>query len=250
MHIQPFKICLVFTNFALLIYLVGLIIDHYNSHYNIKSFSSAFHILCFLWLGIRGIFWISTMTTSVAWTPAAYYFLYWMPVPLEFGSFMLLPLYFAQILYPNEWKSYWRMLRPFYIVGIMGLLSFQAIYILMSLFYEVSWCGASNCRSDIVAVVSPSYFMFVVVLFFLSHLYRIRACATATKMLTGIKTTMAVVAAALLQVVAEAVILTSTTSTVARIYASIWTYQVQRSAASPPPVSCCSARCNLHLLSR
>jgi hypothetical protein len=144
MQIQPLKLSLVVTNFAILSFLLVLIIDHFNSSYDVRSFSSVFHVLCFLWLSVRGVFWLSTMTSSVAWTSADYFFLYWMPTPLEFGSFLLLPLYFAQVLYPTEWKSYWRLLRPLYILVIVGLVSFQAIYLLMELFYQVrSWfqCG-------------------------------------------------------------------------------------------------------------
>lgn len=132
MLLEPFKLILIITNFAILSFLVLLMIDHYNSQYNRKSFAFIFHLLCFIWLCIRGVFWLSTITIS-GWTSLNYYFLYWMPIPLEFGSFLLLPLYFAHVLYPNELKSYWGVLRLTYIIVIIGLLTFQAIYILISL---------------------------------------------------------------------------------------------------------------------
>ena len=138
MFIQPFKLLLVITNFSIVAYLVVLIFDHYKYHYDIRSFSSAFHILCFAWLSIKGLFWLSTLTTLFDWTAGNYYFLYWMPVPLEFGSFLLLPLYFAQILYPTEWRDYWKSLRPLYAVIIISLMSFQTIYILMEVYNEVN----------------------------------------------------------------------------------------------------------------
>lgn len=138
MDIQPFKILLVLSDFSIIAYLSVLIYEHIYSHNNLKSFAFTFHILCLAWLSFRGVFWISTLTNELPWTDASYYFLYWMPVPLEFGSFLLLPLYFARVLYPDEWKAYRQLLRPIYVVIIVGLLSFQLIYIIADLVYKVS----------------------------------------------------------------------------------------------------------------
>ena len=77
---------------------------------------------------------------QLGWSSSiSYFFLYWMPIPIEFGSFLLLPLYFAHVLYPEAIKSCWNYLRIGYIVVIFGLLSCQAIYILLSLLYNVSY---------------------------------------------------------------------------------------------------------------
>lgn len=138
MDVQPFKILLVLSDVSLLVYLGVLIYQHIYWHNNLKSFAFTFHILCLVWLFFRGLFWISTLTNELPWTDASYYFLYWMPVPLEFGSFLLLPLYFARVLYPDEWKEYRGLLRPIYVVIIVGLLSFQLIYIIADLVYKVS----------------------------------------------------------------------------------------------------------------
>lgn len=59
-----------------------------------------FYILSFGWLLLRGIFWVLTLTSTTQWGAFMFYMLYWVPVPMEFGSFMLVPLYFAHLLYP------------------------------------------------------------------------------------------------------------------------------------------------------
>jgi hypothetical protein len=132
MNLLPFKLILVLTNFSILSFLAVLIIEHFNSNSNIKSWSSVFHILCFCWLTIRGVFWLCTMTSNERWTAASFFFLYWIPTPLEFGSFMLLPLYFAQVLYRNQWKSYSKLIRPIYILLLTGLIVFQAVWAILS----------------------------------------------------------------------------------------------------------------------
>jgi hypothetical protein len=62
MIFQPLKLILIITNFFILSFLIVLMIEHYNSHYNRKSFAFIFHTLSLIWLLIRGIFWISTIT--------------------------------------------------------------------------------------------------------------------------------------------------------------------------------------------
>ena len=137
---QIFKTMLVVTNIGVLVRLCMLIDNHIRCQYNLKSFSFIFYVLSFMWLTIRGIFWISTMSVEVEWTSAQYYFLYWMPVPIEFGSFMLLPLYFAQIIYPEEWKTYYKTGRRAYGIVVLGLTLCQVIYIMMELVHEVNCC--------------------------------------------------------------------------------------------------------------
>jgi len=138
MIIEPFKLILVLTNFSILSFVVVLIIDHYNAHHNITSYSSIFHIMTFLWLTIRGIFWLLTLTTTENWKAFTFYFLYWMPNPLEFGSFMLLPLFFAQIIYPNDFDAYWKHIKPLYISVLIGLFGFQSLWAIIAALESVS----------------------------------------------------------------------------------------------------------------
>ena len=46
---------------------------------------------------LRGIFWIMTIMTEERWHGDMFYLLYWLPNPLQFGSFSLLPLFYSQV---------------------------------------------------------------------------------------------------------------------------------------------------------
>ena len=128
MFIPVLKIVLVATNLSLFTFLFSLVIDHYQSNYNLLSFGTAFHVLTLLWLVIRGLFCILTVVGTTEMSTWSFYALYWMPVPIEFGSFMLLPLFFSQVLYP-EWKKHWGCIRFVYISSICALILFQAVWI-------------------------------------------------------------------------------------------------------------------------
>lgn len=122
------KLLLVLTNFFLTSFLLILTCDHLYSHDDIQSWGFIFHVLSLSWLSIRGIFWLATIVPIVKWTTLSFYLLYWMPAPLEFAAFMLLPLYFTQILYPDEWKKHWNNVRPFYFSFIVGIILFQVLW--------------------------------------------------------------------------------------------------------------------------
>jgi len=132
------KLLLVLTNFTILSFLGVLMADHFNASHNLSSWSTSFHLLTFAWLSIRGSFWLITMTSTQQWSAFSFYFLYWMPNPLEFASFMLLPLFFAQILYPVEWKKYWGYVQPVYIAVIAALIIFQALWAFLAALDSVS----------------------------------------------------------------------------------------------------------------
>ena len=59
------------------------------------------------------------------------YILYWLTNPFEFASFMLLPLFFVQVIYPKSYENYISYLRPVFIATFMGIILFTVvIYIL------------------------------------------------------------------------------------------------------------------------
>jgi hypothetical protein len=132
MFVAAFKTLLVLANFSLLSFLVVLMVDHYFSNYDLLSWSFSFHLLTFIWLAIRGTFWLFTVVPCGEWSPWAFYGLYWMANPVEFGSFMLLPLFFTQVLYPAAWQRYWGLIRYIYMGVIVGLVVFQASWVFLT----------------------------------------------------------------------------------------------------------------------
>jgi hypothetical protein len=146
MEIALLKCFLVLVNFYLLTNLLILIINHYNFQYNMKSWGSIFHFLSLIWLLIRGSFWISTLSTTMRWTTWNFYLLYWMPTPFEFGAFLILPLYFAQILYPEQWNKYWKYIRPIYFGLIAGIAGIQLLWCALASIPKVKRRYALNVK--------------------------------------------------------------------------------------------------------
>ena len=132
MHAPLFKTALVCTNLAILSFLTILIVEHVKANHNILSWSSAFHILCMCWLTMRGIFWFFTISSDGSWSNVTFYTLYWMPHPFQFGAFMLLPLFFAQVVYPTVWQNYWAYVRPVYVLSLFGIVAFQTVWAVLA----------------------------------------------------------------------------------------------------------------------
>lgn len=141
----PYKVTLAVTNFVMLCFLVVLMVDHYASNYNIKSWSTVFHCLSFGWLSLRGAFWLLTIGSSSNWGDFSFYILYWVPCPLEFGSFLLLPIFFAQILYPKEWKVYWKIVCSLYGVVIVGLTCFMISWAVLREKFDIRCAMDGQC---------------------------------------------------------------------------------------------------------
>ena len=171
--IPIFKIIFVTINCSLLTFVVSLMIDHWQFGHNLLSFSTAFHVTALLWLIIRGLFWILTVVGTTEMSTWLLYALYWMPVPIEFGSFMLLPLFFSQVLYP-EWKKYWNCIRFGYISILFGLIVFQALWIsftALQMQREKASCDTTvdsgehcfhtECSSDTFHIITACCFLFL-----------------------------------------------------------------------------------------
>lgn len=54
------------------------------------------------WLSLRGAFWLLTMVSISSWMGSTFYILYWVPTPLCFSAFLVVPMYFAQIMSDRE----------------------------------------------------------------------------------------------------------------------------------------------------
>ena len=126
------KIILACLNFCLLSFLVVLMLDHCRAANNITSWASGFHVLSLSWLLIRGVFLLLTITSNKEWTALQFYVLYWTPEPLEFGSFMLVPLFFGQVLYSEIWKTYSWLILPIYSVIVISLIVFMVTWAVLA----------------------------------------------------------------------------------------------------------------------
>ena len=130
----PFlKAFLTISNFALLYFLINLMLEQYQSNYSLKSWSSIFHILCVCWLTIRGFFWVFTL---VLYDPAWEIYLkilYWAPCPFEYGSFLLLPLFFAQVVYPREWRITAPYILPIFALFVLTMTLSTIVWIYYTL---------------------------------------------------------------------------------------------------------------------
>ena len=133
-YIPILKLLLVLTNIGILLLLLNLISIHLKDRNNIKSFSTAFHVLSLVWLCIRGSFWTLSIISTTSWDVSTFYLLYWMPCPFQFSSFMLLPLFFSQKLYPAKWKEYWNYSINVYITIIVVLIVFQIVWTFVAAF--------------------------------------------------------------------------------------------------------------------
>jgi hypothetical protein len=85
-----------------------------------------------VWLCIRVLFWWFTVTSTTIWDESYFELLYWMPNPLQFGSFLLFPLFFSQVLYRGKWKNVWTYVRPIYIIALACIVVFQLFWALLA----------------------------------------------------------------------------------------------------------------------
>ncbi|CAM9500505.1 unnamed protein product, partial [Discosporangium mesarthrocarpum] len=103
-----------------------LLVSHCRSLYDIKSWATAFHALVLGWLVLRGMFWMLTIYSMQHWRSSTFYILYWLPNPLQFGCFLLLPLFYSQVLSSRRgWRRLWAFIRPSYISLISGMTTFM-----------------------------------------------------------------------------------------------------------------------------
>lgn len=132
MDLLPFKFVLTATNFGVLFLLVMILIKHSSYKFDIRSWSTGFNLLCVVWLSFRGAFWILTMCSINYWIGSTFYILFWVPMPISFGAFMLIPLFFAHLLYRTEWKYYWDKIWWIYTATTIGLAIFMISWSILS----------------------------------------------------------------------------------------------------------------------
>jgi len=92
-----------------------------------------------LFLFFVGVFWFLTIVSSTPWGAWTFYVLYWLPTPLEFGALMLLPFYFAQVIYSDGWKWHWgRWVQIAYTCFMLGLIILQAVWAVVEAIQKVT----------------------------------------------------------------------------------------------------------------
>ena len=121
------------TNLSILSFLIVLMMDHYRANYNMQME----HVVSYLVCGMvehSGSVLVVYPRVRCEWTSWAFHTLYWMPDAFEIGAFSLLPMFFAQIIYANEWKSYWSFIKPIYITFMCTICSLQLVWAIMAAF--------------------------------------------------------------------------------------------------------------------
>lgn len=146
MTFLPFKSTLIFTDSSILSLLVFITFKH-PRRFNFQSWLALFNALCMIWLSFRLAFWILTTLSITQWMGSTFYILYWVPTPISFAAYMLVPIYFAEVLYKDEFRFYWHYLRWVYGLVTAGLSLFMiswSILSAMSIKKEYECLGSSN----------------------------------------------------------------------------------------------------------
>ena len=105
MPLPIFKTLITVSDFGLLSYLLSLMIKQFQNNNSLKSWSTIFHVQCVIWLTLRGCFWFGTIMTSNVSSELYLKILYWLPCPFEYGAFLTIPMFFAQVIYPSESRA-------------------------------------------------------------------------------------------------------------------------------------------------
>lgn len=82
-------------------------------------------------------FFICTLTIPQKWTSTQFYLLYWLPSPLQFSSFMILPLFYAEIYHRRSNLVYKWLIRPFFLALEVGMVA-----------YMVAWSWIESMREN------------------------------------------------------------------------------------------------------
>ncbi len=113
-----------------------------------QSWSATFHVLCIVWLVIRGLFWLLTLISDNKWGQLIFHLLFWLPNSFEFGAFACLPLFYIQLMYSNK-SRYSSYMKPTYVIVVSILCILQIAW---AIFAGLSPCA--NLGQNLGAVAS------------------------------------------------------------------------------------------------
>lgn len=134
MPLPILKTIITVSDFGLLSYLLSLMMEQFQNNYSLKSWSTIFHVQCVIWLTLRGCFWFGTIITTNVSSELYLKILYWLPCPFEYGAFLTIPLFFAQVIYPSESRAVVPYVFPFF----AGLIVALIIVMVMWVWYTVT----------------------------------------------------------------------------------------------------------------
>lgn len=127
MDLPIYKLILASINMAILCLVGALLWEHCLGKHRRRSWATAFYLLSVVWLLLRGAFWTMTITTE-GFDTATFYVVYWVPNPLQFANFLLLPMFYAQVLSGSrDWDRRWRIMFPIYAVLTVGMVTFMLV---------------------------------------------------------------------------------------------------------------------------
>eukprot|EP00903_Cladosiphon_okamuranus_P022440 g20641.t2 len=124
----PFlKLLLAAIDVAVLCLVVALLVSNCKTkQYGARIWLKAFHVLVLVWLVLRGMFWVLSITTREEWHSISFGLLYWLPNPLQFGSFLLLPMAYSKVLSPsNLWEVHSRTVGRAYVTLVSSMLVYM-----------------------------------------------------------------------------------------------------------------------------
>ncbi|GMH59340.1 hypothetical protein TrST_g14315 [Triparma strigata] len=128
MYLPPVKIFLTVLNSFLLCLLINLLYRHSKLGHHKSSWSYIFLLTSLSWVLLREGFFLCTLTTPSKWTSTQFYILYWLPSPLQFSSFMILPLFYAEIFHRKSNFVYKWFIRPFFIAVEVGMVAYMVAW--------------------------------------------------------------------------------------------------------------------------
>ncbi|CBJ31174.1 conserved unknown protein [Ectocarpus siliculosus] len=138
MGVPILKVLLAGVDVSVLFLVVTLLVSNCKAkQHESRIWATAFHLLAMVWLTLRGMFWVLAITTREEWESAMFGLLYWLPNPLQFGCFLLLPMAYSKVLSSeNDWKAKSRVVGRVYVTLVSGMLVYMVGYALVQVVRE------------------------------------------------------------------------------------------------------------------
>ncbi|CAM9259082.1 unnamed protein product [Ectocarpus sp. 12 AP-2014] len=138
MGVPILKVLLAGVDVSVLLLVVTLLVSNCKAkQHESRIWATAFHLLAMVWLTLRGMFWVFAITTREEWESTMFGLLYWLPNPLQFGCFLLLPMAYSKVLSSEkDWKAKSRVVGRVYVTLVSGMLVYMVGYALVQVVRE------------------------------------------------------------------------------------------------------------------